>query len=368
MQLTPTLLAHLNRVFDKDPGRFVALRIAYAGALTWTIADGVLTFTPGLGAPLVYDLSQFTLGQLVADLAGRDGFTVTYLDPERSGLSALVLLDGAGDLDAFNGDTLLGYTSLLWALFEAAATQLKALTAACAGAPAEMATTTGDGTWLDELGSYYGVTRQAGEADAQYGPRIIAQAVRPIANNVALEVAIQSYTGQPVTVEDVIVYIGEFPLYNGAINFDGTHTFNATGVPNYGLFDVTVTYDIVHGGDITSFLTTVTSIVNNLRAAGTHMRSLALSSAGTPISDTFTPPTDAVSVLAVAAAFSDAFTAPTDTLSTVAVSLAGLSDTLTPPTDTVGGSIYRQMTDSLGNPITDSLGNPILLNMGSLFV
>lgn len=370
MKLTQKLLGYLNRVFDKDPGKFVAMRVDYDGAMTWTVAEGILTFAVvgGSGAGVTYDLSQFTISGLVADLAGRRGYRVSYLDPDRSGLSGLVLLDGAGDQAQSNGDALFGYTSMLWAILESWASQLQGLRDAAAGAPAQMATTSAGGFWLDELGSYYNCPRLNGEQDPQYGPRIIAQAVRPLANNVALEVAIQSYTGQPVQVVDVVIYRGAFPIYDGTITHNSAHNYTQTGTANYGLFDVTVAYDILSGGDITTFLTTVTQIVETLRASGTHMRSLALSSAGTPISEAFTPPTESLSLLSLSAALADTLTAPTETMATIPVQLAGFSETLTAPSETATGGVLKTLTDSLGNPITDSSGNPIQANVGALFV
>lgn len=217
MKLTAKLLASLNRPFDKDPDRFVALRVNYAGGLAWSVVEGILTLTVtgGLGASVVYDLSAYTLESLAAAISARIGFEVTLLDAERRKRSALCLLDGAASLSDPNGGALLGYNSLLWSFFEALAVELKRLRDQAANAVLQLSTTTASGAWLDEIGSYYGVVRSGGEVDAIYSQRIIAQTLRPVSNNVAIETAIEDFTGQPCTVDDVVIYRGVSPIYDG---------------------------------------------------------------------------------------------------------------------------------------------------------
>src|SRR3546814_4396237 len=87
-----------------------------------------------------------------------------------------------------------------------------------------MSTKTAQGEWLDELGGYYGVPRIQGENDASYGPRIIAEVLRPRGNNVAMEAAIKVYTGQDAKVTDVTLYGDPFPRYDATIRYDGTRS------------------------------------------------------------------------------------------------------------------------------------------------
>lgn len=368
MRLTPKLLGLLNRVFDKDPKAFVALRVRYDGGMTWAIVDGVLTLTVtgGPGASQTYDLANYTIRSLAEDIAGKAGFEVAFIAADRERLSARVLLDASGDQDASNGDALLGYTNLLWAFFEAYAGELQALRDQMDQAPRQMSTTTAEGAWLDEIGSYYGVVRDVGEVDSLYGQRIIAQVLRPMSNNVALERAIEQYTAQQCTVVDVTTYTGG-QLYDGSVNFDGTINYDSLSPPEYGLFDVTVAYDLVDGGDLTTFLTTVRGIVEGLRAAGTHLRALALSDAA-PLLDSLTAPTDDMGSYEAAAGLSDTLTSPTETTTAWAGVGLPFSEAFTAPTDSASGAILATLTTEGGAPLLDELGNPIQAQVAPLFV
>lgn len=341
MRLTQKLLSFIHRVFDKDPAQFLALRLQYAGGLAWRVYDGVLTttVTGGPGQNLTVDLSQYRVVDLVEYLASQPGYTVEYADQsELSRLSSLVLIDGGNDIALSNGDHLYGYTSVLWSYMESQANELAQAEQQIGNMLMQMSTTTAEAEWLDELGGYYGVPRLQGEPDMQYGPRIIAEVLRPKGNNVAMEAAIKVFTGEPSTVTDVTLYGPTFPLYSGAITRDGSHQYNASAKPIYGLFDVQYGYDLLNGGDITGFKQVVKDLVNRLRDAGTHLRSLMLT--GSNLADTLTPPTDAVSWGATVE-LSDSLNQPTDTYSSSAI-LSGLSDTLTAPLDGVAIVVSTQ--------------------------
>jgi hypothetical protein len=335
MKLTKTLLGYLNRVFNKDPLEFRALSIDYAGdGMTWTVADGVLTTTVsgGRGVDLSIDLSAYTLDALVSFIAAQPGYTTTYLSAENKALSALVLLDATGDISASGGGDLYGYSNVLWAYMEANAAELKAAEASIQSLASEMQTTTADTIWLDLLGTYYAVPRLTNESDASYGPRIIATVIRPASNNVAIEQAIETWTGQQATVTDVVLRGVTGNIYNGDHKHDGSIKHDAVNTNVYGLFDVTYAYDLITGGDLSSFQSTVISLVNTLRAAGTHMRSIALT--GSVLTDTLTPPTDGGNLaLSVGMTLSDSLTPPTEAMSTMALQMGAFSDTLTPPSD-----------------------------------
>lgn len=370
MKLTAKLLDAVNRVFDKDPDRFLALRLDYNGGLAWSVADGILTLTVtgGGGVSAIYDLSTYTVETLCAAIADTSGFSVTFVDPDRKKRSALCLLDGGASVSDPNGGALLGFTSLLWAFFEAFSVELQRLRDQVANAILQMSTTTASGVWLDELGSYYGVVRLPGEVDAIYGARIIAQTLRPVSNNVAIEAAIKSFTGQDCIVDDVVVYRGVSPIYDGSFLYDGTINYNTVGFPNYGLFDVSVAYDLILGGDITTFSDTVRAIVEKLRAAGTFLRALALSATGSPMTDALTPPGDSFGALVFSGSFADTLTSPTDALSGLAMISTGLSDALTAPSDAATGTILAVLTTEGGDPITDESGAPIQAQVGLVFI
>jgi len=344
MRLTQKLLSFLNRVFDKDPAQFLALRLQYDGGMVWQVADGSLTttVTGGSGHSLTVDLSQYSVAQLANFLGTQQGYSVAYVDrSELSALSALVLIDGGSDIALSNGDHLYGYTSELWSYMEAQSSELETAEAQIGEMLNQMSTVTASNEWLDELGSYYVVPRLQGELDSQYGPRIIAEVLRPRGNNVAMEAAIKVYTGQNAKVTDVTLYGATFPLYNGAITRNSAYHYNASRVPLYGLFDVEYGYDLINGGDITAFQQTVRDLINRLRDAGTHLRSLLLT--GSMLADSLTPPTDGGQLsITVGAAFSDALSAPTDSVSTGAVTIAPMADTLTVPLDGLGLVVTTQ--------------------------
>jgi hypothetical protein len=280
MKLTARLFAKIYRVFSRDPLPFLAFRLRCDGSdMTWQVTDGVLTTSPvgGTAAPLTIDLSAYTLWGLVTYLVDQPGYSVPYGNYQASkNLSALVLIEASGEMLASNGDHVYAYTSVNWARLEAWAEQLQIAANQIPLMPAEMSTTTADGSWLDFIGNVYDVPRASGEADAQYGPRIIIETLRPKSNNIAIAEAIKAYTGQAAQVNDVVQYNGFTPLYNSGINFDGTHEYNATGTVEYNLFDVTTGYDLLQTQDITNLTAIVTSIINKMRSAGCFLRNLII--------------------------------------------------------------------------------------------
>ena len=331
MRLTKKLLSFIQRVIRQDPDAFIALRLWYSsGSMTWSVQDATLTtvVADGPGQSLSVDLTQYTITSLVSYLASQPGYTVTYIDgTELSQLSAQVLLDASGDIGASNGNAIYGYTNPLYSYMEAMAGELAVAEGQIAQAIQQMSTKTGRDIWLDEIGSYYGVPRLPAELDVSYGPRIIAEVLRPRGNNVAIEAAIKVYTGQSASVTDVVLYGSPTPAYNGAINYDGTSHYNATSKPQYGLFDIDYGYDLINGGDITSFAAIVRDLIGRLRDAGTHLRALTLT--GSAISDAYTtPPSDGSDTqsLVVIGILSDSAAAGDDSAFAAAVSMSALAD------------------------------------------
>lgn len=334
MKLTQKLLSLLHRVFDPDPERFLALRIVYAGrVMTWSVSDAVLTtkVVGVAGRDLTIDLTAYTLRQLVSFIAAQPGYSIpAAATSDLMSLSARVLIDGSGNTSASNGDHLYAYTSLTWVFMEAVAVELRAAKAQIPEALNQMAITTASEDWIDELGAFYNVKRQPGENDASYGPRIIAETVRPRSNNVAMEKAISYYTGQATKITDVVVYGEAFPLYDGAITRNSQYLYQATARPRYCLFDVQYGYDLLSGSDPTEFAMRVRTIIERIRAAGTHLRALSLQAGS--LSDTVTPPIDGDLRFDVHPGLLDGFTAPTDVMDTVAA-LTTLNDALNAPSD-----------------------------------
>lgn len=281
MRLTQFLLNQLNRPWDKDPAPFLAFRFNFSGPMTWTISDGVLTTSTGDAATdLDIDLAGHTLASLVGAISARPGYQVSFIDPSRADLSALVLLDSAGDPSTSNGDHVLGYTALLWAILEAYASELQPLADDVSVAPNMLAIPTAEGFWIDEIASFYRVPRQAGELDPAYQNRVIAEALRPRSNNISLAKALEAYTGQSVNVPDAINYTSAFIKYDGQHFHNGSFTYSAQPITQYGLFDVEYAYDLINGGDFSIFQGQVRSITTRLKSGGTSLRSLLLRASG----------------------------------------------------------------------------------------
>lgn len=369
MKLTLKLLGHLNRVFDKDPHPFAAIRFGYAGGMSWAVEDLrlVITISGGVGGPLTIDLTQHTLTTLAATIAGAAGYQVDFIDPERAHLAATILLDGAGEQDASGRVQLLGYTSLLWSFMEAAAVELQVADGQVTQMLRQMTTKTAEGAWLDELGSYYNVPRWPGEVDAGYGPRIAAEAVRPASNNVALERAIQDYTGQACRVLDVTIYRGVFPIYDATISHNSAYTYSTVGSPEYGLFDVQIGYDLIDGGTPVAFLADVREILTKIRAAGTHIRALSLDGSASLVLDAFGGAMDGGLIEAAGYLISEILTAPSDGAGTPlsgGVSLPG--DALAAPADDAAGLVDVILRTETGAEIFAEDSSRIFYPIGSL--
>jgi hypothetical protein len=289
------LFRRLTSRFSLDPQAFLALRLQCDGTdLTWTVSEGVLTTAPigGTAAPLTIDLSQYTVAQLVSFLNASQGYAVIYQDSSALAfLSALVLLDASGDVNTNNGDHIYGYQSILYARLSAWGAELKTAEAQIPQLPLEMSTTTAAGIFLDNLGNQFNVPRIAGEADPNYGPRIILETLMPKDNNMSMALALQTYTGQPFTVTDVTTFSPVEPLHNGVILHNGAHYHNAQPIISYGLFDVEGGYDLIQGTTLTDLQTVVLGLIDRLRAEGTHLRNLVLAPLSNLV-DTVTIPSD----------------------------------------------------------------------------
>lgn len=236
MKLTKKLLGFLHRIFEKDPGQFLALRLSYDGAMTWSIADGVLTtvVSGGSGQNLSVPLATFTISTLATYLAAQPGYSVPYVDgTELFDLAAVALLDGAGDINASYGDHLYGYTNWIYSYVDTAGSELAEAKTQLGNALQQMNVITAEEDFLDEQGSYFGVPRQQGELDAAYSVRMVQQILRPLANNVALQEILKSINHSLtvlVTDHDVLVN-NSYGLFNvdfyispedlGALGFDG---------------------------------------------------------------------------------------------------------------------------------------------------
>jgi hypothetical protein len=338
MLLTQTLLGFLNRVFNKSPAQVMALQFNHVYPMTWQVQDGVLTTVvqnTGPAVNLSINLVDYTFAELVNYIASQPGYVTPYMAPSMANISAAALLDASGSVTPSDPpQPLYAFTSVLWAYLDANAAELELASKQISNLPLEMSTTTADTIWLDTLGTYYNVKRNPSETDSSYGPRIIASVLRPMSNNVAMEIAISTFTGQNTIVTDVVLPGVTGNSYNGVYTYDSAIIHNSANTPVYGLFDVQYGFDLLNGPDPTTFAATVTALINTLRAAGTHLRNLDL--VGSNFTDKLTPPTDHFSVIEVIAPFEDALVQPTDSMSVIQIRAAAHTDTLVPPDDTDG--------------------------------
>lgn len=298
MKLTTKILGYLHRIFNTDPDQFLAFRLAYDGALAWKVENGFFysSVVGGSGVSLTIDLSQYSLVGFATFLSLQSGYQVLDFDFSRpQTLSALVLMDSAGDLAIANQERVCGYSNWLHAYAGAQSVELSEAKQQVENMLDQMNVVSANNEWLDVHGSYFGVPRLIGELDAQYSARIIAQVLRPKSNNVALEAAIFAYSGQVTRVSDIIAYREGVKVYSARYNHDSAINYDATAEAYWGLFDVVTAYDLLGSTDLTQFIAIVHGIIGAQRAAGTQMHSIALQTS--VISDAAPFPSDAFSFI-----------------------------------------------------------------------
>lgn len=341
MKLTQKLLGFLHRVFSPDPDQFMAVQLGYDGdALTWTVADGVLTtvVTGGQGEDMQIDLTAYTIGELVDLISAQPGYSVVKATGSANrGLGARILIDGTGELSDEGNGKLYAYTNLTWAVLDAFAVELQAAKTQIPLAIEQLSLSTANDEWLDELGGYYGIKRTSGELDTSYGPRIVATVLRPACNNVSIAKAISYYTGQDTTVTDVTIYGAASPLYDSEITRNGQYNYLSKVLPEFGLFDVEYGYDLLSGDDPSTFADRVKLIIESIRAAGTQMRALSLQASA--ITDTCTAPTETVSAVDVAQSIVETLDAPSESDVVLVSALTGLADTADAASDAFSGTL-----------------------------
>jgi hypothetical protein len=285
------LLNYIHGEFNKEPDSFVALRLRHTSdAFSWRVSGRVLTLYDNGNILHEIDLQAGNLGALVDYLATLPGFTVIYADADRMGISACALIEDTGYQAQSNGDIIRAYQSPLWAFLDAVSTELYEAKTRIDAMLDQMSILNADDDWLEEWGGYFGIKRQIGESDTNYGNRIIAEVIRPRGNNKAIEDALLRRYGQSSSVENIIRWGDAVPRFNGDYVFDGSWTFNATATPIYGLFKIVIGYDLLNSGDPPAFIQSVRDYVETLRDAGTHLDSVELSSS--TINDDCAAPAD----------------------------------------------------------------------------
>ncbi|BCP56326.1 hypothetical protein K32_49430 [Kaistia sp. 32K] len=199
MNMLQKLLRHPhNAVFDKSADAVPAFRLQHQDGAAWVVDEGVLAVsTPSISRK--YRLADHTIGSLILRLKV-DGFTVVSVSTYLFGRSARVLVPGSGSQAQSNGDQLMGFRSLLWAIYSAFAPELVEAKRQVGEALKQMVITTAEGEWLDLWGNLYSVPREDGEKDGDYQRRIPEEAFRLRVNKIAIEQAVFDLTGKRIVL------------------------------------------------------------------------------------------------------------------------------------------------------------------------
>lgn len=201
MTMLKRLLGSLHSaVFDTSPDAGLAFFIRHPDGVVWSVADEVLVATV-TGQSKSYPLATMTIGQLAGQLV-IDGFEVSGLSSEFSGLSASVLIDGYGNTANSNGDRLYAFRDYLRVLLGGYARELRTAKLQISEAVKQMVITQAEGEWLDLWGALYNTPRPQGMLDQAYQPLIPQEAFRLRVNGLAIEKAILDLTGQRVNIEE----------------------------------------------------------------------------------------------------------------------------------------------------------------------
>lgn len=194
------LAARLPAFFDTRPEAVLALRVQHPEGAHWHLADETLTLSAG-AALAVIPLDGHTLASL-ADAIELAGFSVAYSNPGIAHLSALILLDGAGDQSASNGDHLYAFSTVLAALLHALGGEFGHAREAVTAALAQLILPQSTQEWADLFGRMFDVPRMSGEADGVYTQRILIEVRRARSNPVTIAENIRRLTGITVQVRE----------------------------------------------------------------------------------------------------------------------------------------------------------------------
>ncbi len=285
MKLAQTLIASLNRVFDKDSRKTLAFQLAYNGEMNWQVLNDrlLVRVSGGEGVSLDLDLNAYTFRDLSDFIRQQPGYSITLFNADLAELKATILLDGEGVQGTAGGDQLMVHQSLLWVWFDAMASELNKAKQAIAELPRELVIERASRDWLSEWGKQYAVARIVGETDTAYAIRIISEVIELKSNNRVLEKAIEDQTGIQVSVVDIDWW--QKPELMDALGFIPGDM--APGTPPTGGYPywgnpannnpVVCSFAVILGiVDISALdrvsIVTIKNIVDRYKAAGTHGR------------------------------------------------------------------------------------------------
>lgn len=271
------LFRRCYRAISPDPRAEVAMTIRHAAGGTWSVAAGVLTIQATGFAATALPLEGHTITSLAAAVTAA-GWTTPQISATWQARNALALIEASGTAPAGSAVPLEATNSIAHALFGAYAAALRDAQTVAQDAPRQIDLATAEGIWLDQLGTLYGVPRKPAELDAAYATRVVAEVLRPRANNLAMAAIITEATGRPCRIVDVTLYDNPVPIYDGAALHNGAFLHNASAKRIYGAFDCNLDYDPGTDGTPAEVEARVRAIVAPLKAGGTVLRRVNLRS------------------------------------------------------------------------------------------
>jgi len=265
MRLVNRLVNAVHDKFHRFQQGITVISFTDARSLGVYLSDDALIFNEGDYPFLTIDIdADTTVSDIYAAIA--PVFTSVNMVADYATCYARAL----GDISSVYNPTTGLYTytltvpySFLYVIMAVFASSLITTQQAIIEALKQLYLHSAETNWLDEWGSYFGVIRNFNddEADDDYRARIIAEVVKPKCNNVALELAIEQYTGQTVTIAD-------------------------SATPTW--FTLNYAFNLLGGVSPDAYAAKISAIVNKIKAAGTRFELMASASS---ISDSVNPPT-----------------------------------------------------------------------------
>ena len=172
-----TILNGVGSALNKDPQAVNALSVTSSSPIIIVIRNDIMQIS-GYGN---FELCAYTTESLANAINSLGGLTATVI--QYGSLSALALIEGT-----YSTNTIIPVaTSPLWTYGIAIELQMKIALDNEANSVFQAVPQTSSGTWLDSLGIFYGVLRQAGEPDPLYAIRIFDFSLGVRVNNVAIQ-------------------------------------------------------------------------------------------------------------------------------------------------------------------------------------
>jgi len=199
------VLARLNSVWNKSPQRVEIATITKDGA-TFRIV-GLRCLTTDATGTTTISLETGTVNDFLAALQVK-GFTTVLYDGQYGTMLARGIVEQG---TAQSGESIGYHQSLLWSELKTSAWELDNQRDRIDDATKQLYLHSATGTWAEEWGDLFGTYRVAGESDATFLNRAIAEAIRPRSNNVALENIIAEAFGMICTVRDALPNVAELP-------------------------------------------------------------------------------------------------------------------------------------------------------------